>query len=220
MNVASGATTIAEGKYEFKTDVELIFGNERKVRSYVLRTSLEGLSVWKARNAGVTISPFEDRVATITKKAALIEGEVWVYGVNSAVPQDIVAAVKIAAGYFKVKPDVLLKDIYIKNLNAERETEMGNAALIRANKNLYSSTCRTLLDAAKQLGVSGTLQLHVFSKSNNPKIPQGDLVQALKAGGATSVLTDSYAPKVTVGDNAGTQNIRQRTNFHLATLYA
>ena len=42
-----GVMTLAEGSHKYKTDVELVLSDERKIRNYVLRTSLDGLSVWK-----------------------------------------------------------------------------------------------------------------------------------------------------------------------------
>lgn len=95
---------------------------------------------------------------------------------------------------------------------------MSNQILIRANKDLYSGVCKALVDAAKLLGVSNQLNFYVFSKSNNPKIPQPDLVAALKDGGASSVVTDDHKLRVSVGNNLGTGYVKQLTNFHLAKL--
>ena len=64
---------------------------------------------------------------------------------------------------------------------------MGDQALLRANKELYSSVCQAIIQAAKQLGVNSELNFYVFSKSNNPKIPKEDLHAALKDGGAAEV---------------------------------
>ncbi len=216
--MSNGATSLAEGSYKFKTDVGLVLGNEREVRTHVLRTTLDDLSVWKSRNVGVSLAPYEDRATTGRKTAALIDNEMWVYGINATMEQDIVAAVKIASKYFRVDPAVFLSDIYVKNLNAERENEMEGQALIRANKDLYGGVSGALTAAAKYLGVSGRLQLYVFSHNKNPKIPQQSLADALIGGGAASVVTDEHRPKVEVGSNTGQQSIRQRTNFHLATL--
>ena len=214
----SGATTLGEGHYEFKTDVNLIFGNQRVERSHVLRTSAYSLSVWKTRNPGVGLSPFKDRLATVTKDASIIDKDVWVFGINATSAQDIVGAVKLASRYYNTKPSDILNDIYAKNLNDDRETKMANEVLIRANRDLYSGVCRALVEAAKMLGVSNQLNFYVFSKNNNPKIPQSYLVDALKAGGASSVATDDNRPRVMVGDNQGIDSIPQLTNFHLAKL--
>ena len=215
-----GATTLAEGQYEFKTDVNLIFGNQRVERAHVLRTTLHSLSVWKTRNPGVGLSPFKDHVASVTKEASLIDREMWVFGVNATQAQDIAAAIKIAASYYDVRPAVLLTDIYAKNLNAEGEHEMANQALIRANKDLYRDVCKAVIGAAKQLGVSNQINFYVFSKNNNPKIPQPELASALREGGASSVATDDHKPRVSIGDNAGKLHITQFSNLHLATLKA
>lgn len=214
----SGATTLGEGQYEFKTDVNLIFGNQRVGRTHVLRTSAYSLSVWKTRNPSVGLSPFKDRTATVTKDTSIIDKEVWVFGINATSAQDIVSAVKLASRYYDIKPSVILNDVYAKNLNVDSENNLANEILIRANKDLYSGVCKALVDAAKLLGVSNQLNFYVFSKSNNPKIPQSDLVDALKAGGASSVAIDANRPRVMVGDNKGIDSIPQLTNFHLAKL--
>jgi hypothetical protein len=214
----SGATTLGEGQYEFKTDVNLIFGGQRLARAHVLRTSAYSLSVWKTRNPSVGLSPFKDRTATVTKEASVIDKEMWVFGVNATSAQDIANAVKLASRYYNTKPSEILNDIYAKNLNVDRETEMANEILIRANKDLYSGVCKALIEAAKMLGVSNQLNFYIFSKSNNPKIPQSDLVDALKSGGASSVTTDDSKPRVMVGNNLGTRSMQQLTNFHLAKL--
>lgn len=218
MTPQSGATTLGEGQYEFKTDVNLIFGNQRVDRTQVLRTSAYSLSVWKTRNPSVGLSPFKDRTSSVTKEASIIDKEVWVFGVNATSAQDIVNAVKLASRYYDIKPSAILNDIYAKNLNVDRENDLANEVLIRANKDLYSSICKALIDAAKLLGISNQLNFYVFSKSNNPKIPQPDLVDALKVGGASSVATDDHKPRVSVGNNLGTRSVQQLTNFHLAKL--
>jgi hypothetical protein len=220
MTIQNGATTLAEEKYEYKTDVNLIFGNKRVERTDVLRTTLHSLPVWKTRNPNVGLSPFKDRTSTVTKDASVIDGEMWVFGVNATQAQDIAAAIKIASNYYNIKPSVLLADIYAKNLNAEGEHEMSNQALVRANKDLYSTVCKALIGAAKQLGVSNQFNFYVFSKNNNTKIPQPELASALREGGASSVNTDEHRPRVTVGDNTGKLYIQQFSNLHLATLKA
>ncbi len=218
MSNQSGATTLAEGQYEFKTDVNLIFGNQRRDRTHVLRTSMHSLSVWKTRNPDVGLSPFKDNSAGIAKEASIIDREVWVFGINATQAQDIVAAIKIASNYFDVKPSILLADVYAKNLNADFEQDMTNEALVVANKGLYSGVCKALVGAAKTLGIANQFNFYVFSKSNNPKIPQPELVSALQEGGASTVVTDDHRPRVTVGDNTGKFHIPQFTNLHLATL--
>ncbi|MDG9667554.1 hypothetical protein ONV78_07415 [Hahella sp. CR1] len=209
---------MAEGKYEYKTDVNLIFGNQKVGRTHVLRTTLNSLPVWKIRNPEVSLSPFRDRTIGITKDASVIDGEMWVFGINATLSQDIVAAVKVAANYFDITPSKILMDIYAKNLNVDGEHEMGNKALIDANKVLYKNICKALSEAAKWLGVSNNINFYVFSKNNNNKIPQPDLHEALKSGGATSVTTDTHMPKVKIGSNDGEKFIPQLSNFHLATL--
>ena len=215
-----GATTLGESQHRFKTDVNLIFGKQDKDRQFVLRTTLHSLSVWKTRNPGVEMSPFKIKNLQVEKEAAIVDREVWVYNVNGSIPQDLVAAVNVASHYYSVAPSVILSDIYAKNLNVERESTMGDQALIRANKQLYSGVCDAIIKAAKQLGVTSELNFYVFSKNNNPKIPQGELHAAMKEGGAGTVKTDDKLYKVFAGSNDDQDFIQQMTNFHLATLRA
>lgn len=215
-----GATTLGESQHRFKTDVSLIFGQQRRERQCVLRTTLHSLSVWKSRNAGIAIYPFKIKNLHVQKEAAIIDREVWVFNINGTNSQDIVTAVKVASYYHNVSPSIILSDIYAKNLNVERENTMGDQAIIRANKQLYSSACDAIIKAAKQLGVTSELNFYVFSKNNNEKIPQKDLHAALKEGGASDVKTDEKSYKVLVGRNDDKRFIQQMTNFHMATLRA
>lgn len=215
-----GATTLGESQYRFKTDVHLIFGKQRKDRQFVLRTTLHSLSVWKTRNPGVEMSPFKIKNLQVEKEAAIVDREVWVYGVNGTIPQDLVAAVKVASYYYSVHPSVILSDIYAKNLNVDGESAMADQALIRANKQLYTKVCDAVIQAAKQLGITSELNFYIFSKNNNPKIPQNELHAALKEGGATSVRTDEVSYRVFAGSNNDQDFIQQMTNFHLAILRA
>lgn len=217
MIAQKGATSVAEDKFAFKTDVNLIFGNQSITRKYVLRTTLHSMSVWKTRNADVAMSPFEDRSASVSKDAAIIDNEIWAFEIDVTRPNDIAAAVKFAANFYDISPDVLLANIYAKNLNAENIDSKHDEIKIRANKELYSSTCEAIRKAASILGVSCQMNFYVFSKNNNPKMPQHELSDALIQGGATSVATDAFRPKVQVGNNSGTASLMQRTNFHLAT---
>ncbi len=220
MSQHDGATSLAEGRYAFKTDVNLIFGKQNQKRTYVLRTTLHSLPIWRNRNPGVGLSLFKSRATEIgvEKYASIIDGDLWVFSINACLVQDIVAAVKIASCYFKVKPSVFLSNIYAKNLNADDENGMATQVLIRANKDLYTNTCKALIDAAKQLGVSNALNFYVFSHNKNPKIPKTDLVDALQSGGADSVVTDEREPIVIMGDNQGIDQLKLRTNVHLAIL--
>lgn len=217
MDSQNGAMSVAEDKYAFKTDVNLIFGNQSVTRTHVLRTTLHSLPIWKTRNASISVSPHEDRSASVIKEAAIIDREMWTFEIDATSAEDIVAAVKFASNYYDVPPDVLLKNVYAKNLNAENVDSKHDEIKIRINKDLYSSTCNAVLQAAKILGVSCQLNFYVFSK-NNTKIPHNELKDALLRGGADSVATDDHRPKVQVGNNAGTASLMQRTNFHLATL--
>lgn len=213
-----GAITIAEGNTRFKTDVTLALNNERNMRNHILRTTYDELSVWKAKYANSNISPFEGQHKSVAKEAALIDGEIWVFGVNATRAADIVAAIHIAAKFYKIKAEDILRDIYVKNLNVEGENSMGNQALVQANKGLYTGVCTALVEAARHLNVTGQLNFWVISNNANPKIPQGELHQSLRDGGATAVVTDQQSHIYVSGSNDGLAQLKLKTNLHLATL--
>lgn len=217
----SGATALAEGHPRFKVDVNLVFGNEKQARDCVLRTTLDRLEVWKAKYADVSISPREVSINDQVKDAAVIDGELWVFGIDATRSQDIVTAIRIAKKHFNVRAIDLFGDVYIKNLNAEREydiAEMGELALVRANKSLYKSTCAALHEAASKMNIRSGMNLWVFSNSKNPKLPKEDLHEALTKGGAKSVETDSRAYRYPSGSNDGARFRMLKTNLHLASI--
>jgi hypothetical protein len=216
MDNLKGALTIAEGDIKFKTDVSLAFGGNKIEKQYVLRTSLDQLSVWKAKYVKTAISPFAAHLKTIIKEAAIIDKEVWVFGIDSTKSQDIVTAVQIACNWYKVAPDKFLTDVYIKNLNAERDTLIETQTLVEANKKLYTKVCSALVDAAHFLKVKGALNLWVVSSVINHKIPKNDLHESLKAGGAVSVDLDPTPHIYTSVSNDGLTRARVNTNLHLA----
>lgn len=213
-----GALTVAEGDFRYKVDVSLAFGGSRIEKQYVLRTSLDALSVWKAKYVKTNMSPFEAKLKTIVKDAAIIDKEVWVFGIDATKATDIVAAIEIATRWYKVGADKILNDVYVKNLNVELENTMGDQALVTANKKLYSGVCKALIEAAKTLGVKSALNLWVISSNINPKIPGEELHKALHDGGASSVETDTYPHKYVSGTNDGLLRRNFKTNLHLAKL--
>lgn len=208
--------TVAEGDVKFKTDVSLAFGGSKVDKQYVLRTSLDPLSVWKAKYVKTAVSPFAAHLKTIIKEAAIIDKEVWVFGIDSTKAQHIVTAVQTACNWYKVSPDKFLADVYVKNLNAERDTLMGNQALIDANKKLYAGVSKALVEAARMLNVRGSLNLWVISSVINHKIPKDDLHDSLKSGGANSVELDPTPHIYTSVSNDGQTRARVNTNLHLA----
>ncbi len=217
----SGATALAEGHPRFKVDVNLIFGSNKQARATVLRTTLDRIEVWKAKYSDISISAREVSINNQVKDAAMIDGELWVFGVDAARAQDIVTAIQIAQSHFKVNASDLLGDVYIKNLNVEREydiSEMGELALVRANKSLYRSTCEALYEAAAKMNIRKGMNLWVFSNNNNPKIPREDLHEALKNGGADKVETDTHIYRYRSGSNDGSRFRMLKTNLHLANI--
>lgn len=210
--------TLAEGRYDYKVDVSIIFNNGRAKRDFVVRTCLDSYGVWKAKYAKGG-SPFKARLKDTMKEAAIIDREVWIFGVDATQPNDIFVAVKIGKDYFKVKADDILGDVYVKNLNAEGENQMQRQALVDANKSLYTNVCQAVKAAAELLGCKNMLKFWVFSNSANPKIPKDDLHQALRDGGASVVTTDEDTKHAfNVGSNSGGPGPRFKTHLHLAEL--
>lgn len=217
MTNSKGAMTIAEGRYDYKTDVSLILNNGRDKKRFVLRTCLETYPVWKSKYSK-NASPFERFVEGARKEAAIIDNEVWVFGIDATNVNDIVSAVTIAKEQFKVSADNILCDVYVKNLNTEGENDMSRQVLVDANKRLYSGVCKAVLDAAKILGCSKAIQFWVFSSNINWKIPKQDLHASLTEGGAVSVETDQSIHLFKVGDNFGGPGQTFKENLHLAIL--
>ncbi|WP_444934644.1 hypothetical protein [Microbulbifer sp. JTAC008] len=216
-NTPKGAMTFAEGMFDYKVDVDVIFNNGRDKKNFVLRTSLSSYSEWKA-NYCKGASPFKLFVKGTERKAAIIDRELWVFEIDATNVADIIAAVTIASEYFRVSPADIIGNIYVKNLNAEFERDMPPQALVNANKGLYQNTCSAIIAAARSLGCAGPLNFWVFSNSKNPKIRQQALHDALNAGGASNVSTDPISHKYWVGSNDGLAQREIKTNLHLAKL--
>lgn len=218
MNDPKGALTLAEGRYDYKVDVSIILNNGRAKKDFVVRTCLDQYSVWKAKYAKGG-SPFKAFIKGTIKEAAIVDREVWVFGVDATSSNDIFISVKIGMDYFKVSADAILADVYVKNLNAEDENAMLRQALVGANKKLYTNVCQAIRDAAKLLGCHNSLNFWAFSSNVNPKIPKSELHHALNGGGAESVVTDDESKHVFhVGDNFGGPGQRLKTHLHLAKL--
>lgn len=120
----NGAMTLAEGsqKKGYRTDATMVL-NGGSERGYILRTAFDSLAVWKAKY-GKGISPFYPRLRTAIKEAALIDDEIWVFNVDGTELSDLISAVSIGAQFYKVSPEYILSNVYIKNLNAEGERGM------------------------------------------------------------------------------------------------
>lgn len=58
----------------------------------------------------------------VTKQAAVIDREVWVFDIDATNANDIFLAVTIAANFFKVSAKEIMGDVYTKNLNADSVT--------------------------------------------------------------------------------------------------
>lgn len=221
MSESKGAMSIAEGNYNYRADVNLVLDGGQKIKQYVLRTTLDSLGVWKAKYSK-NASPFKEMINSVAKEAAIIDKEVWVFAIDATQPADIFIAVSIAKNYFKVSAKDIIGDVYVKNLNTEQESEMEGQrqARVQANKKLYANVSSALVEAAKRLGVSGSINFWIFSNNMNPKIPKQDLHDALlKDGSASSVTTDDKTKHIFfVGSNDGLDVQKFKTNLHLATL--
>ncbi len=215
MNPTNTAISLAEGDPEFKMDVSLVFGGEEP-RKHVLRTCLDRYGVWKSKYVHANASLFEVNFGTQTKDAAEIGDEIWIFGIDSTSPNDIVTAVKIAAQRQKIEPRTLMRNIYVKNLNAENEHTMMKQALVRANKNLYTKVCDSIREAAKVIGVTGEINFWVMSSNINHKIPKEDLHNALRDGGADGVAVAKKKYRFMSGGNDGEDEQYLITNLHLA----
>ncbi|WP_444919327.1 hypothetical protein ACJJID_00035 (plasmid) [Microbulbifer sp. CnH-101-G] len=216
--MSKGAMTLAEGsqKKSFKTDATLVL-NGNKEREYVLRTAYDQLSVWKAKYA-VNISPFYPRLKASIKEAALIDNEIWVFGIDGTNANHIIDAVTIASQFYQVQPRDILSNIYIKNLNAEGRHEGNLPLLVKLNMSLYEKTTEAIVKACKHFGIQSSINIHVYSSNINPKISKSELHEALKAGGAKSVETDKRKIRHKVGSNNGVDSVPLVSNLHVATL--
>lgn len=220
------AMGMAEGSPKYAMDVSMVFGGKAE-RDKVLRTTFDPLEAWEAKYTDVNASPFTHNHHATIKDAAIIKNpatkmdEVWVFGIDSTKANDIVTAVQIAAEWFDTPAGDFLQNIYIKNLNAEREHEIrskaGLQALVRANKKLYTGVSDAIREAAQKLRIRGELNLWVVSSNVNEKIPKEDLHDALRDGGASAVGVAKKPFDIRSGSNDGTSyGMIKKTNLHMA----
>ena len=218
MDNKKGALALAECRPDYTVDCSLMLYNERSKKDFVVRSTLDSLGVWKAKH-NVNLSPFTDSVGAITKEAALIDKDLWVFGIDATKANDIFTSVKIGMKYYKANAKDIIGDVYVKNLNTELENSMGNQALIQANKQLYKGVCGAVMEAAKLLGIQGIVNFWVISSNINHKIPKQDLHEALKKGGASTVETDDEnILNIMAGSNDGRPGFKFKQNLHLAKL--
>jgi len=218
MSALKGALTVAEGHPAFITDADIIFNNGRDKKDFVLRTTRDDIGIWKTKH-GVSMSPFKTSNGGSQKWVARIDKDYWVFGIDATKADDIFAAVKIGMNCYDARASDLIKDVYVKNLNIENESQIDRTLLVKENKKLYENVCKAILQAAKLLGVQGQLNFFVFSNNKNPKLPKDELHAALVSGGADSVETDSHPYKFDVGSNDGRRVFKDLiSHLHLATL--
>jgi len=216
--VSKGAMTLAEGsqKKDYRTDTAMVL-NGFEERGYILRTAYDSLSVWKAKYAK-GISPFYPRMKTSLKESALIDDEIWVFGIDGTNPRDVIDAVMIATEFYKVPPAYILGNIYIKNLNVEGERTLDVKMLVSMNEKLYQGTIAALKEACKHFGIQTSVNVYVYSANSSWKIPKESLHRALKSGGASQVDTDPRAFNYRSGSNDGNRRAKIETNLHIARL--
>lgn len=212
-----GALALAECIPLYAVDCTLMLYSNRAKREFVVRTSLDGIGVWKARN-NIPMSPFSDKASGAIKDAAIIEGDLWVFGIDATKVSDITTAVRIGMKHHSVGAKDIIGDVYVKNLNTELENELGSQALVTANKRLYRDVYTAVVDAARLLGVSGVINFYVISANKNWKIPKEELHDALKEGGAVRVETDDQIIEIYSSNNAGLKALKIKQNLHLATI--
>lgn len=216
--MSKGAMTLAEGSQhkDYKTDATLIL-NGVDARGYILRTAYDPLSVWKSKYSKGT-SPFYPRLKTSVREAALIDNEIWVFGIDATRSKDIIDAVTIATIFYKVPANYFLGNIYIKNLNAEGERGMDLKLLVDINRKLYEQTVVAIREACVHFGMRESVNVHVYSSNINHKIPKDVLHGALKSGGANNVQTDDRELNYKSGGNDHVLRARVDTNMHVARL--
>lgn len=211
-----GALALAECIPLYAVDCTLMLYGNRAKREFVVRTSLDALGVWKARN-NVPMAPFIDKASGVTKEAAIIDGSLWVFGIDATKAADVTKAVRIGMKHHAVGAKDIIGDVYVKNLNTELENELGSQALVVANRGLYRDVYFAVLEAAKLLGMSGVINFYVISSNKNWKIPKEDLHKALIEGGAERVETDDQIIEIYSSNNAGLKALKIKQNLHLAT---
>jgi hypothetical protein len=235
-----GAMTIGEGHWDrlYKVDASLTFSSESVQRKFVLRTTLDDIGRWRHRvteslkrepkvplsgdinsPAIVPFKRFTQDKFVMAKECAIVNNELWVFGVNGTIANDIFHAVKIGMAFYKVSAADIIGDIYVKNLNIEYENEKDAEARITANKRLYQNTCEAIKKAAQLLGInSGTLNFWVMSHLKNPKIPGNELQKALKDGGASDVQVSEKSHQMLAMQNDWQREKLISNHLYLAKL--
>jgi hypothetical protein len=216
--MANASMTLAEGRQDrdFRTDASLVLNGVTHA-GRVLRTSFDSLSVWKTKYAQ-SVSPFYPRLKTSIRETAVIDNEIWVFKIDGTQAHDIIDAVTIGVQFYKESASAFLSRIYIKNLNVEGEDGMDKNVKIQLNKDLYEKTVIAIKRACEHFGVNVPVDIYVYSAKSNPKIPSDQLHQALRAGGASSIETDSRELSYKSGSNSGKFRAKIDTNLHLAKL--
>ncbi len=231
----SAGFTVAEGSFlpNLLTNTNLIIKNETLIevpRKLVLRTCFDPIEVWRAKHnfpqlhTESTSGVFKGESKT-EKWFAEINNDLWFFGIDGTNPDDIITSVQGLMHYthsrmgFTMTPGEILGEVYIKNLNAERESDLSNIDLIKQNKQLYEATFMSVVDAAKALNVLHDLDIYVYSNNRNPKISGGDILDAMNQADATRAFTYSKRIKQQSQSNDATAvtPANMVTNLHMGT---
>ena len=231
------AMTLGEGHYSerFRVDASLTFDSPKSNRKYVLRTVYEDYPEYLSKleankdfhqKIGLkpeNMAPIKRRMGAVEKTAAYAGNDqknLWVFKVNATMANDIFNAVKIAMSEFNTDARDLISDVYVKNLNVNNENAMDAETRIRANRKLYTGTCRAIVEAAKLLGLSeASLNFWVLSNIKNPKIPMKDLHEAMLEGGADEVSYSKDPIKTPVMSNNMNAQGTFKNHLHLSRFH-
>jgi len=216
------AMTVAEGSSDarFKTDVSIVLNNGK---NYTLRTALEPYIVWRHKYPeGIVFDISVAKKFNKSNQVKLIDGDVWVFDINTTSSENIISAIDIAISYYSqggysLNAKDILGNVFVKSLNAEDEAKMNRHTLLKSNKNLYKNMCLALKKAGEHFKISD-LKIMIFSHNKNPKIPVEELHSSLRSGGASSIVLDTKMHSVISGNNIGTGGFPHKTNLHIATI--
>ncbi|AZZ92359.1 hypothetical protein EUZ85_17175 [Hahella sp. KA22] len=219
MKKPRGALTLAEGRYDYKTNVSLALDNDIQEKDVMVRTCLHSFEEWRATHHDYSyVFPFIAWIRGEGVQAGIVDSrEVWVFQVDATRTQDIIQAVRVGMFFFNLTADDLLRDVYVKNLDVGDELGASAPALVNANRTLYENTGVALREAAGALGCGGDLNFWIYSHNNNPRMPQNALHEAVSSAGARSIVTDSVkAHWARVGNNQGDPGPLCKSDLHRA----
>ncbi len=193
MNSMHQSHSTQDSQADYSNSVDIILSSHSDCGQFVVRSCCQAYSQWKARyhKSG---SPFSVFSKGKTQEAAIVDGEVWVFGIDPIKAQDIATAVKIAMNYFNVSADNILQDVYVKDLNASQDNAMLRQALLISEKRYYQSVCLALIQAAEQLNCNNKLNFWVYGSSSLSKASNNrrELINSYQSGGLSEMLKAKF----------------------------